>query len=131
MTNLLKKMGIYKCSNNKFRWLWTMIQEVVEYTLPNYIITDWIHILEYKQGYYFDKHTDIVKGYHTREYSGGIELNDNWEGGEFLIEGKKLNTKIGKLFYFKPDLIHELRPITKGIRYSLHFPLNKKEKNII
>ena len=47
------------------------------------------------------------------------------------LEVLDIETKIGKLFYFKPDLIHELRPITKGIRYSLHFPLNKKEKNII
>ena len=48
-------------------------------------------------------------------------LNDDYEGGNLVMFGdKKINTKKGDLIVF-PSLFlfpHEVKPITKGIRYS-------------
>ena len=48
-------------------------------------------------------------------------LNDDYEGGNFVMfDDKKINTKEGDLVIF-PSLFlfpHEVKPITKGIRYS-------------
>ena len=48
-------------------------------------------------------------------------LNDDYEGGEFIMfEDKKINITEGDLIIF-PSLFlfpHEVKPITKGIRYS-------------
>ena len=48
-------------------------------------------------------------------------LNDDYEGGNLVMFGdKKINTKKGDLIVF-PSLFlfpHEIKPITKGIRYS-------------
>ena len=48
-------------------------------------------------------------------------LNDDYEGGNLVMFGdKKINTKEGDLIIF-PSLFlfpHEIKPITKGIRYS-------------
>ena len=48
-------------------------------------------------------------------------LNDDYEGGDFVMFGdKKINIKEGDLIIF-PSLFlfpHEVKPITKGIRYS-------------
>ena len=57
--------------------------------------------------------------------SGGYLLNEDFEGGEFIINDKKLDTPIGSIFTFGRNEMHEVNPVTKGTRYSLHFVVNK------
>ena len=62
-----------------------------------------------------------------------ILLNDNFEGGEFELKDYgiiKLN--IGDCLNFKSALKHRVKPVTKGIRYSLVAWLyDQSEKPII
>lgn len=62
-----------------------------------------------------------------------ILLNDNFEGGEFELKNYgiiKLN--IGDCLNFKSALDHRVKPVTKGIRYSLVTWLyDQSEKPII
>ena len=62
-----------------------------------------------------------------------ILLNDNFEGGEFELKNYgiiKLN--IGDCLNFKSSLDHRVKPVTKGIRYSLVTWLyDQSEKPII
>ena len=49
-----------------------------------------------------------------------ILLNDNFEGGEFeLKEYGIIELNIGDCLNFKSILDHRVKPVTKGIRYSL------------
>ena len=52
-------------------------------------------------------------------------LYEDFEGGEFIINDKKLDTPIGSIFTFGRNEMHEVKPVTKGTRYSLHFVVNK------
>ena len=47
-------------------------------------------------------------------------LNDNYEGGEFMIRGKEVKLIRGDILIFPSNFIypHEVKDITKGIRYS-------------
>ncbi len=47
-------------------------------------------------------------------------LNDNYEGGEFLIRGIKVDLTRGDILIFPSNFMypHEVNDITKGIRYS-------------
>ena len=48
-------------------------------------------------------------------------LNDDYEGGEFIMFGdKKINTKKGDLLIFPSNFLypHEVTPVTRGVRYS-------------
>ena len=49
-----------------------------------------------------------------------IFLNDNYEGGEFMIRGKEVKLIRGDILIFPSNFIypHEVKDITKGIRYS-------------
>ena len=60
-------------------------------------------------------------------YSGGYLLNDDYEGGEFILDGETLDKEIGELFTFKRDVPHEVLPVTKGVRLSLHFSVREKK----
>lgn len=48
-----------------------------------------------------------------------ILLNSEFEGGEFILQNKKVEQEVGIGFYHKADIMHEITEITKGTRYSL------------
>lgn len=47
-------------------------------------------------------------------------LNDNFEGGEFYMHGRDYNLKAGECIVFPSSFMypHEVKKITKGVRYS-------------
>jgi predicted 2-oxoglutarate/Fe(II)-dependent dioxygenase YbiX len=47
-------------------------------------------------------------------------LNDNYEGGEFLIRREQVKLARGDILIFPSNFMypHEVKDITKGIRYS-------------
>ena len=53
-------------------------------------------------------------------FSWIIYLNDDFEGGETVIDGIKIQPKIGRLVLFSNGFYeHEVKEITKGTRYTL------------
>jgi predicted 2-oxoglutarate/Fe(II)-dependent dioxygenase YbiX len=48
-------------------------------------------------------------------------LNDNYKGGEFILfDNKQVELKAGELLIFPSNFMypHEIKPVTKGTRYS-------------
>ena len=57
----------------------------------------------------------------TRKLSMSIILNDDYEGGEFEFYGHKKSIKPtkGTVIVFPSYMVHRVKPVTKGIRYSV------------
>ena len=57
----------------------------------------------------------------TRKLSMTIVLNEDYEGGEFefLSDKNLIKEKIGTVIVFPSYMVHKVRPVTKGTRYSL------------
>jgi len=57
----------------------------------------------------------------TRKLSMTIVLNEDYEGGEFeFFEDKNLiKEKMGTVIVFPSYMVHKVRPVTSGTRYSL------------
>jgi PKHD-type hydroxylase len=75
---------------------------------------------------FYDKHVDML--FHsngTRKLSFTIQLSetDSYEGGDVLLHTNavpiKLNREQGIGTFFPSYVLHEVKPVTKGIRYSL------------
>jgi len=71
-------------------------------------------------------HCDHIHSVFKHENSGvpilsvlGL-LNDDFEGGEFIINSEKIDLQKGDLLVFPSNFMypHEVMPITKGVRYS-------------
>ena len=92
-----------------------------------------IQITKYEKGDYYDFHID-GKGTHkntvngkVRKISMTIQLNDDYEGGDFqvaLCKGGKviletLEKGLGSIIVFPSILEHCVTPVTSGTRYSL------------
>jgi PKHD-type hydroxylase len=80
---------------------------------------------EYKNGEYFDWHTDSTTTiYRDRFTSIVIQLNNTYEGGVLEIKNLKgetlpIENKIGTLYIFNSRLVHRVTPVVDGVRYSL------------
>lgn len=89
-----------------------------------------IHFHKYKEGDWFDKHTDVRD---NRLYAIGVILNDDFNGGEFKLYNPNeitLNKIAGNCYIFDVRIEHEITPIFKGERYSLLWFLQNKHIKI-
>jgi len=77
----------------------------------------------------FLKHNDNK---HDRLYSVGLLLNDEFSGGDFIVDINKnesvlFDNKIGNCYFFEAKHEHELMEITNGIRHVILVFLKKEQ----
>ena len=71
----------------------------------------------YTKGQRYLIHTDSPWMGETRtDLSCTLWLNDDYEGGELCIDGKKIKGKPGQAMIYPCELPHEVLPVTKGER---------------
>jgi PKHD-type hydroxylase len=85
-----------------------------------------LQFTEYKSpGHFYGKHVDLqYKSSKTRKISFSIQLSDDneYEGGDLILNtGKEIKAKRNKGYIniFPSYVLHEVTPVTKGMRYSL------------
>ena len=93
-----------------------------------------VQITKYKPGCFYEFHVDSYSSHHfknkhgkVRKLSMTIQLNDDYEGGEFQIarcyKGKlqieTLEKSKGTVIVFPSSLEHRVKKVTSGERYSL------------
>jgi predicted 2-oxoglutarate/Fe(II)-dependent dioxygenase YbiX len=80
---------------------------------------DILHIHNYKEGDVFKKHKDNL--YPTQIHNIGVCLNDDYEGGEFVLYEPYfvLPKTQGSIYTFESLRTHEVKEITKGERWSI------------
>jgi hypothetical protein len=111
--------NIYR--NEPVKWIFDKITEYllvdqnVEITKPFEVI----HLHKYLSGNEFERHSDIY--YPNQTLNVGVCLNDDYEGGDFILYGPKqvIPKKAGTIYSFKNTREHEVTKIKSGIRYSL------------
>lgn len=92
---------------------------------------------KYIKGDSFMRHVDLNIDFTERRWNLGIQLNENYDGGEYVIYNtdKKESTfskKTGTVIAYKSHLEHEIKEITEGERWSIVMPISKNlllEKN--
>ena len=94
------------------------------FDIPKGAVQGPITFMIYKKGDFITEHCD-ASSYGTGILSGGYLLNDEYKGGNFILDGKKLEVGVGELFTYGRDVLHEVKEVTSGIRYSLHFYVDK------
>ena len=111
------------------------IKAAFEYTIKKYSeeheLFSAIHhtdfrVNKYSEGGFMSKHCDNIHHSHGQKYgfpqvSSLLFLNDNYEGGEFVVADEVYNTKKGSGIIFPSNFMfpHEVKPITKGTRWSI------------
>jgi hypothetical protein len=111
--------NIYK--NKKVKWIFDRITDYLAHEKNIEVIKpfDIIHLHKYLVGNKFIRHRDIY--YPNQVLNVGVCLNDDYEGGDFILYNptQPIPKKAGLIYSFKNTTEHEVKEITKGIRYSL------------
>ena len=107
--------------NSETMWLFdrlkSFFEEITEIKMTN--LKKDIHYHIFKTSSYFGLHSDDLE---NRMYSVGVLLNDNFEGGDFILydkDGLTLNKTIGNTYIFDVSIKHEVTKIMDGERYSI------------
>lgn len=87
-----------------------------------------VFIMRYGKGDKFMKHSDTIA---DRVYSVGIQLTDEYRGGEYVIykdDGFEIiNREVGNTYFMNSCTLHEIKEIETGVRYSLVAFIHKND----
>jgi hypothetical protein len=87
-----------------------------------------LNLHHYTLGDEFDKHIDT--GTPIKEWNVGIVLNDDFEGGDYLVfdENDKpitIDKKIGNVCIYQSQTPHQVTPIINGERWAIAMFIHK------
>ena len=85
----------------------------------------------YKENDGFGKHIDLGPGFEKRRYNVGIQLNEDYHGGNYICWDKDKNEILiskerGTVLCYHSEIEHEIQKITGGVRWSLVATITKE-----
>ena len=141
--NELFSYDVYVILNNEeTKWMFDKItQWFTQVTNVDFITEiDKCTLHRYGFGDKFAKHIDLNQNFKDRRYNLGIQLNDNYEGGEYICWDEDENEvmimkEIGTALCYHSSVPHEIKQITRGERWSIVMPIKtnhiKEKINLI
>ena len=129
-TNSVRSVDVYPIPmKGDFIHLYQMIYDAIKEANEKHFrfdiagIFDNLQLLHYKKGDHYDWHTDIGDGiYSNRKISATILLSDNCDGGDLVLKqgaDRPIHMEVGDMVLFPSYVLHKVKPITKGERWSL------------
>jgi hypothetical protein len=110
-----------------FKWFELVTSEKMSDNFGSFIST--LHC--YKENDGFGRHIDLTEGFEDRRYNIGIQLNENYSGGDYICwdEDKNeilISKKVGTSLCYHAKIEHEIKMVTGGERWSLVVPITKR-----
>ena len=102
--------------------------EEVKKSKRNFVVqkTTDFRVNKYEKGGYMSLHCDNIHHSHGQQYgypqaSVLLFLNDDFEGGEFIVSELRLKIEKGDAIIFPSNFMfpHEVKEVTKGTRWSI------------
>jgi len=129
-TNSVRSVDVYPIPmEGDFIHLYQMIYDAIKEANEKHFrfdiagIFDNLQLLHYKKGDHYDWHTDIGDGiYSNRKISATILLSDSCDGGDLVLKqgaDRPIHMEVGDMVLFPSYVLHKVKPITKGERWSL------------
>ena len=138
----LRNLYVYHERDNN-SWLWKEVTPFIHRNMGiNYKLIERVAVLKYEVGCHFKEHEDGSYNSSIAEYRGerlpyhfyaGVELSnkDNFKGGEFITDGKEVEFRTGRMFTHDFNTVHEVKEVTEGTRWAIHFPVEPLVNNTV
>jgi hypothetical protein len=121
-------------NNNETEWFfnkllhWFSKNNNIKINKNNKIPACTLH--RYTKGDHFKKHIDLAKGYEERRWNLGIQLNENYTGGEYKVWDDNdiedtFPKEPGTAISYHCRTLHEITEILSGERWSIVLPIEK------
>ena len=116
-----------------FDWVYATLTDAIKKVNNEYFQFDLTHltalqftVYDGKNNSNYQKHMDLGRSFPNRKLSFSIQLSDDNEytGGDLRFHYIKTQPEIaprtrGKIIFFPTWTVHDVTPVTQGIRYSL------------
>lgn len=116
-----------------FDWIYATLTDAIKKVNNEYFQFDLTHltalqftVYDGKNNSNYQKHMDLGRSFPNRKLSFSIQLSDDNEytGGDLRFHYIKTQPEIaprtrGKIIFFPTWTVHDVTPVTQGIRYSL------------
>ncbi len=99
---------VNRCLDNDKVWSYTLIKDFNAFILNKYDVGD-----------HFKGHYDGFQMNNQRnDFSFTLFLNDDYKGGELVIEGQTIKPQKGYAVIYPSNQYHEVKPVLEGTRYA-------------
>lgn len=122
----------------KTYWFYERMVEWVKKELNLDLKEPGVVVLKYEEGDSMALHIDKGEGKkHHQDFVWNVNLilNDEYEGGCFVLDGKEYKEPAGSIYYYPSDKLHGVTEITSGERYILVMYVRQRDiklnKNLI
>jgi len=120
-------------TESDFDWVYATLTDAIKKVNNEYFQFDLTHltalqftVYDGKNNSNYQKHMDLGRPFPNRKLSFSIQLSDDNEytGGDLRFHYIKTQPEIaprtrGKIIFFPTWTVHDVTPVTQGIRYSL------------
>ena len=120
-------------TESDFDWVYATLTDAIKKVNNEYFQFDLTHltalqftVYDGKNNSNYQKHMDLGRPFPNRKLSFSIQLSDDNEytGGDLRFHYIKTQPEIaprtrGKIIFFPTWMVHDVTPVTQGIRYSL------------
>jgi PKHD-type hydroxylase len=120
-------------TESDFDWVYATLTDAIKKVNNEYFQFDLTHltalqftVYDGKNNSNYQKHMDLGRSFPNRKLSFSIQLSDDYEytGGDLRFHYIKTQPEIaprtrGKIIFFPTWMVHDVTPVTQGIRYSL------------
>jgi hypothetical protein len=118
ITSTNRNVEIMAIQKNQFEFLTDIFNNCFSEVMSNFVLEFPHHFTYYPLGGKHLPHHDAFGDY-NREWIVSLMLNDNFEGGELVINKNVTPKEQGMAIIFKANLIHEVKPVTSGERFVI------------
>ena len=114
-------MNVYPFSNTHTRFTYEAkkLNGRLDFTMKKIdeeVMVNYFQIVRWPKNSFQEKHIDFI----NHCYTSIIYLNDNFEGGETVVEKRKIQPKQGLMVLFSGNhTLHGVNKIKKGNRYTI------------
>ncbi len=98
----------------------------------------YLTLFYYQEGDRFPIHVDRIQNtefYYDAVYNVNVMLNEDYEGGEFILDNVEYKQPAGMVYYYESTKPHGVKVVKSGSRYTLIYFVRerdfKREKTIL
>lgn len=120
----------YKIDITKKAWYYYKIKNWFTKELNLGENDGYLTLFFYKEGDRFPLHVDRIphtEFYYDAVYNVNVMLNEDYDGGEFLLDGVEYKQPAGMVYYYESTKPHGVKVVKSGLRYTLIYFVRERD----
>ncbi len=120
----------YKIEITEKTWYYYKIKNWFRDELDLGEVDGYLTLFFYKEGDRFPIHVDrmeYTEFYRDAVYNVNVMLNEDYEGGEFLLDNVEYKQPAGMVYYYESTKPHGVKVVKSGLRYTLIYFVRERD----